>query len=281
MAEFGQCAQDCAAGEGDGEACRVWARQRSAGRYSVLNEARGNSQRISKGDPLLKRRAEEEVLCGELRAGPREQQSSPSGFLESYLHFIAEKRYDLDDAQSLFLYAAASGQIVSKARISALRRNELTGGVEHEVFLVPGAEGVHRIIKVTRPPNRKHANGYGLNPDVISYLTRLDKMNQLAPNLDYGVVGVTPTLAPERAWPSLVTSMRYIFGTEPTGDELNAWMTKLGFRDQGLNVWGHPLGVTLGDVHTGNFIKTPDGRLVPIDVTIEGNVTLPEISPSA
>ncbi len=101
-------------------------------------------------------------------------------------------------------------------------------------------------------------------------------MNLLAPSLDYRVLGVTPTLAPDVAWPSIVTRMAYIAGSEPTSHELNAFMVKLGFVDKGLNVWEHSTGVILGDVHTGNFIRTPDGRMVPIDVTVEGDIRLTE-----
>jgi aminoglycoside phosphotransferase (APT) family kinase protein len=76
--------------------------------------------------------------------------------------------------------------------------------------------------------------------------------------------------------------MTYITGFEPTADELNAFLVKLSFQDKGLNVWEHASGLTLGDVHTGNFIKAPDGRMVPIDVTVEGEVpSIPEFNQSA
>jgi hypothetical protein len=144
--------------------------------------------------------------------------------------------------------------------------------VEHEVYSVPNENGVGRtIIKVTRPPTDRWAqHRYGLNHDVISYLMRLDKMNRLAADLDYKVIGVTTTLAATKAWPSIVTSMKHIIGEEPNPKALAFYLMALGFKDEGLNAWAHAFGFKLGDVHTGNFIETPDGRMVPIDVTVEG-----------
>jgi len=243
-----------------------------------MNEARGSSQGIPKRNQVRAEGRSEDAIRGSAGPGAQEQLQSPSGFLEGYLNHVAENCDNLDEPQSLFRYAKASGQVISKAEITALRRYELTGGVEHEVFLPPGDGEAWHIIKVTRPPSERwKGHGYGLNPDAVSYLTRLAKMNLLAPGLDYRILGVTPTLAPDCAWPSFVTRMAYISGTEPTADELHAYMTKLGFRDCGLNVWEHASALTLGDVHTGNFIKTPDGRMAPIDVTVEGDVLLPEV----
>ncbi len=97
-------------------------------------------------------------------------------------------------------------------------------------------------------------------------------MNRIAPDLDYRILGVTTTLTATKAWPSIVTSMKHIVGVEPEPKTLADYLTKLGFRDEGLNVWAHPAGFKLGDAHTGNFIETPDGRMVPIDVTVEGDL---------
>ena len=99
---------------------------------------------------------------------------------------------------------------------------------------------------------------------------RLDKMNWLAPDLDYKILGVTITLTSTKAWPSIVTSMKHIIGEEPNPKALALYLMRLGFKDEGINLWEHPTGFKLGDVHTGNFIETPDGRMVPIDVTVEG-----------
>ena len=94
-------------------------------------------------------------------------------------------------------------------------------------------------------------------------------MNVLAPGLDYRILGVTP----RGTWPAIVTRMRHIHGVEPSGPKLHFYMTKrLGFKDEGNNTYLHPSGIRLGDVHTGNFIQTQDGRMVPIDVTYEETV---------
>jgi hypothetical protein len=154
---------------------------------------------------------------------------------------------------------------------------EIKGGVEHRVFHVPGPTPERDYaIKVTEPPTERwNKNGYGLSADAIAYLTRLDKMNRLAPALDYRVLGVTPTIAPERAWPSLVTRMTWFHGDEPAGGELHAFLAIRGFQDRGLNVWEHSSGLTLGDVHTGNFIVASEGLMIPIDVTVDGPVPAP------
>jgi hypothetical protein len=125
------------------------------------------------------------------------------------------------------------------------------------------------ILKVTRRPRgRSLGSNYGLNPDVISYLDRLEKMNVLAPSLRYRILGVIPL----GTWPAIVTVMRHIHGVEPSGRALNKYMTdRLGFKDEGGNSYVHASGLRFGDVHTGNFIETPDGGMVPIDVTVEIN----------
>lgn len=261
-------------------------RQNDSERYSSPDDAQRNQDGIRRGDQVLGRGPEKEDVRAVPGAVPKEQQQSPSGYLERFLEHAGQHGLDLDSPDALFKYAAAHNEIVPKAELTALSKFAGKGGVEHEVFLAPDKDGaVQRVIKVTRPPSGRLGQlGYGMSPDAISYLTRLDKMNRLAPDLDYRVLGVTPKLARTKAWPSLVTSMRFIDGKEPTAAALkNYLVNKLGFKDEGLNNYSHPSGIKFGDVHTGNFIETPDGRMVPIDVTVEGEPAMPldELRPAS
>lgn len=96
------------------------------------------------------------------------------------------------------------------------------------------------------------------------YLERHQILNQVWPELGYKMEGVGKDGTP-------VVSMNAFVGTKPTGDELKGYLKDNGWKASGEShgdtYHNDKLGVTIADVmNPGNWIKTGDGKLVPIDV---------------
>ena len=138
------------------------------------------------------------------------------------------------------------------------------GGMEHDVH---EDAANNRFFKF--PKNGR----FGNNTDVHEYLERHRLANELWPELDYKVHGVTQD-AQGRA--QTVLSMNRVEGTHPEQHEIDDWFRKQGFvqdehdhPDFLVRSWRDPkTGTRIHDAHTKNVIKTARG-LVPIDVDIQ------------
>lgn len=136
------------------------------------------------------------------------------------------------------------------------RKGDDLGGAEHEVYNHSGTDG--RLYKITRPGK------FGISADGNEYLQRLANAEELWPDLGYKIHGVTI----KEGFPQFIHSMKAIEGEHPTEPEMQQWM-----KDQGwipipgrFNAWkDSKSGAIMYDAHEGNFIKRPDGSMVPID----------------
>lgn len=158
---------------------------------------------------------------------------------------------------------------------------EIGRGGEHIVFRKPDDRDVH---KLTLPD----VYGYGFVLDVdggivwlrqaiaSEYLGRLGLMDVV-----FGVtVRVTGVAANPRAYPQIATCQPWIDGVIPEPEEASDWLHEQGFfaitrefQDRGSvpagSAWYRPAdSVLMGDAVPRNFIKTPDGIIVPIDVSL-------------
>lgn len=150
----------------------------------------------------------------------------------------------------------------SLARVTQHSPN--VGGGEHDVH---EDAANNRFFKF--PKNGR----FGNNTDVHEYLERHRLANELWPELDYKVHGVTQDA---QGRPQTVLSMNRVEGTHPEQHEIDDWFRKQGFvqdeHDHPLfsqRSWRDPeTGTAIHDAHSKNFIKTAKG-LVPIDVDIQ------------
>jgi hypothetical protein len=179
--------------------------------------------------------------------------------------------------------AAAARQIeaLAKVAVSLDLGEEIGRGGEHVVFRRKGDRDVQ---KLTLP----EVYGYGYVVDAgdglvwlrhaiaSEYLGRLGLMDAV-----FGVpVYVTGILNNPYGYPQIATRQPWIDGTIPAPAEVSDWLHEQGFlsvdrsvHDRGTipagSVWYRPAdNVLMGDAVPRNFIKTPDGIIAPIDVSL-------------
>jgi hypothetical protein len=218
---------------------------------------------MAKRDPSSDHRRK--AAAGKDVKGRENRATAPERFLADYLDFHAAQLsqnadYDLEGPDALLAYAARAGKILEESQIVYFTQNPVGGGVEHEVFASVDSDRVNRI---TRGKKFGH-NG----DDEVGYLSRLRDLNRLSPGLDIRVEGVID----RKGWPALVTSMKQLEGTHPSERQLEDYMASKGFRSTGRYSYEHPNGIELGDLHPKNVIRDEDGRMIPFDVMIYGDV---------
>ena len=165
------------------------------------------------------------------------------------------KKREVEAAQVLAL-AKQHGFLLSHDSVKAIQKGKDFGGFEHEVYADPKSD---RVFKITR-------NGsFGINSDLSGYLKRLDTDQLITPVLDPKIHGV---YRDDDGQFRVVTSQAFIKGDVPTEPEINSYLTARGWEKSpgGAYGWTHSDGIEMIDAHSGNFIKTGDGHLVPIDV---------------
>lgn len=97
----------------------------------------------------------------------------------------------------------------------------------------------------------------------------------------FGVrVNVIGVVANKRGYPQIATSQPWIDGVVPHSEETSEWLAEQDFHAVGRafhDRGGVPVGsawyrpndnVLMGDALPRNFIKTPEGIIVPIDVSL-------------
>ena len=116
-----------------------------------------------------------------------------------------------------------------------------------------------------------------LRPAIASeYLGRMGLMDAV-----FGVaVQVVGVVKNPHGWPQIATGQPWIDGAIPDAGETAEWLAEQGFyamarefQDRGSvpagSAWYRPAdNVLLGDAVPRNFIKTPEGIIVPIDVSL-------------
>jgi hypothetical protein len=131
-------------------------------------------------------------------------------------------------------------------------------GTEHDIFREP-ATG--RAWKITHP-GRWQAR----QEPPTEYLKNLQRLNVIAPPLDIRIEGVVV----EGDSPQLVISMEWINGEHPTESWFGAEMKLRGWELIGITSYCHrETGVVIRDAYKDNFILTPEGRLIPIDLSVD------------
>jgi hypothetical protein len=214
---------------------------------------------------------------------PEPSPVSPQRFFNDYIKSTgrAAQHPDYQEAADhLLSYAASTGKLISPRESRAILPYKWPApSVEHDVYLVPpDAPGVLRgtdargsIIKITKPGK------WGIRGSDLGYFKSLHDQEVLTGGeLNTQVLGV---MARGGGWPGVVTRMSYIEGTRPTKGDLHNYLTTLpehggpGLEWDGFANYHDPdSDLEILDAHTGNFIKTAQGRYVPIDVYIRGNV---------
>jgi hypothetical protein len=144
-------------------------------------------------------------------------------------------------------------------RLAQLRRGRAAGGAEHEVFVPVRGRVGSRVWKITR------RDRWGLRRATpLEYLRRLERFDMVS-QTRVRVAGI----AVDNGMPLLVTSMDFILGSHPP--DLHDRLLQLGWEtivdpDQMLSYHHAEDGIVMRDAHPKNFILTPKGSLVPIDV---------------
>ena len=158
---------------------------------------------------------------------------------------------------------------------------EIGRGGEH---IVHHTEGRREVQKLTLPDT----GGYGFVPDVdgdivwlrpaiaSEYLGRLGLMDAV-----FGVPSrVTGILTNHQGAPQIASSQPWVDGIIPESDEVSDWLHEQGFapvprrfHERGSvpagSVWYRRTDdILMGDAVPRNFLKTPDGIIVPIDVSL-------------
>ncbi len=108
------------------------------------------------------------------------------------------------------------------------------------------------------------SGGLGNTPGLpFEYLTRLHLSNDL-----FGDdVWIEAVLESDDAKLLVVTSQSFITGDHPTPEEIITYMRAEGFDLTRSGDWYRAQDdIAVFDTHPGNFIRTPDGNIVPIDL---------------
>lgn len=135
------------------------------------------------------------------------------------------------------------------------------GGMEHFIYHHPAQD---RFWKTTFP------NLAGFGPSgyftLAGYLRRL-RLSNLIFGDDVHFEGILE----QNEGPSIVTSQPFILPHPerfiPTQEEIAALLEGLGFYPRGTTLWiRQEDGISLGDCHDRNFIRTPAETIVAIDV---------------
>ena len=141
-------------------------------------------------------------------------------------------------------------------------------------MIYQSADGADRIFKVTHPGQAGlclTTKIIGGEPQVaqtsatpLDYLRRFILVNEVfgdAVRFE-GVI--------DGDLPSMVISQPKLEGTLPEAPAINAELKQLGFHRTDLLMWYRPEdGIALGDTKRANFLQTPDGTVLPIDVLVQ------------
>ncbi len=145
-------------------------------------------------------------------------------------------------------------------------------GGEHLIY--QSAENADRFFKVTHPGQAglclavKNIGGEShvaqTSSTPLNYLRRFVLVNEIFSDsvCFEGVI--------DGDQPSMVISQPKLEGELPEAADINATLKQLGFHRTDLLMWFRPEdGIALGDTKRANFIQTPDGTVLAIDVLVQ------------
>jgi hypothetical protein len=161
----------------------------------------------------------------------------------------------------------------SQARFDVTRlSDERDRGGEHVIY--NSTEGPQRLFKVTHAGQAgltivTHQNSQGEFNSAIGsatpseYLERMVILNETF----FSMIQLEGIIEGDQS--SIVISQPKVEGSMPDQAEITAHLRdKLGFDRVDTLIWYRPNdGLVIGDTKRSNFIKTPDGQIVPIDIT--------------
>jgi hypothetical protein len=150
----------------------------------------------------------------------------------------------------------------------------LQGGAEHDVWYDEGA-GVVR--KSTLPGEFGNLRPDGSNETLAGYLERIALQNSVFGD-EWKVIGkmgngknlriITQQPVRESAFDATGNPLKVSDG------EVKEFMGRHGFSQvssSSTKHWVRPDGVEVWDAHPGNFVKTPQGNIIPVDLNIRLN----------
>jgi hypothetical protein len=149
--------------------------------------------------------------------------------------------------------------------------DERDRGGEHVIY--NSTESPRRLFKITHPGQAgltivTHQNSRGEYNSAIGSATPADYMERMIiANEVFGSQFRFEGIV-ESDQSSIVISQPKVEGTMPEQTEITINLRdKLGFDRVDTLIWYRPSdGLVIGDAKRSNFIKTPDGQLVPIDI---------------
>jgi hypothetical protein len=186
---------------------------------------------------------------------------SPEYFFQSYLKDTGQDPGS-NDSDALLKWAAQTGKIIKPSDIRALEPYKAkVATVEHSVYINPDDKSVIKVVK----PGK-----WGIAGSDLAYFKNLRDMNLLTGGkLNIQVLGIVP----HATWPSVVTKMNFVEGTHPTTEELWKYLEDRDFEMEERHRWGHfGSDVEMWDAHRGNWIKLPNGTMIPIDLHLKGDL---------
>lgn len=149
--------------------------------------------------------------------------------------------------------------------------HERDRGGEHVVY--NSTEGPDRVFKITHPGQAglaivTRSNRYGEPVSTIGsatpaeYLERMILVNELFQDA-ICLEGII-----EGDQPSLIISQPKLAGTLPDAAGINSSLQDLGFERVDTLIWYRQQdGIAIADTKRSNFIETPDGQVLPIDIS--------------
>jgi hypothetical protein len=193
---------------------------------------------------------------------------------KDYHLVAAQRKFDLDldrvhtiieEEQSLFEFCRAARMGLSEKLADLLGGPPTREGQEHRVFLHL-KDDPPRVTKITLPGK------YGrFEHTPFLYLERLALSNELFPLLE---VKFSDCVKVNAGQYSIISSMRAFIGPHPSQDEINDFLVGHGFRkfsDGSITIdYTNPeVGLHLRDCHPKNWVRSPEGLLIPVDIVPE------------
>lgn len=183
--------------------------------------------------------------------------------LEGILRADGEAPWGLFLQQEAFVrWAQQRGAIIERSSIAGTR---FRGGVEHEVIEDCPRQ---RVIKITHPGQYGNVGScrWGklelVQAKPLEYLIRLAHVNQLFNDLTK-IIGAIP----HSSGPRIVSTQPVLRGEKAEQEAIITWMRSLGFVAVGRKTyWNANERLAIFDVHSGNVLRIPAGRLCPIDI---------------
>lgn len=138
------------------------------------------------------------------------------------------------------------------------------GGDEHDGWVVARPDGNKFFIR------RTIKDSYGFaHSSPFQYLQRLVDVSDQIPTAPIDFLGMSQN---SRGNGVIWTTQPYIEGVKPEEANLQKHLKKEGWKKLGdiPGLYEHKSGIKMHDAQAKNFIQTPGGKMIPVDVFFEG-----------